>query len=556
MISSRWLVRDLLLLLILSYTAFWWNLGKLGLIDPDEPFYALSAREMVQSGDWLTPQIFGAPQFEKPIFYYWMLSGSYRVFGESEFAGRFPTAASATVLVLLAYAFARRLFNPRAGLLAGMFMTGGLVMALMGRLMLTDIPLAVFITASLYAYWRSQEEPQRRNRWIFLHMFFSALGVLTKGPIGSLIPLFSIAAHTILARRPWALRGRGFWSGLVAYAAIVGPWYTMMLQKHGWSFVDEFFYRDNWLRFIRAEHASNNHFWYYPAVLLIGSIPWLPALLMAIRRFIAAPRGNPALLFTGCWLVPNLLFLTAAQSKLPSYAFFLFVPLALLTGMALDALLSRGFETRAEKGMVLGAAGVQAVALVIAPFIKPVQPFGVPVWVFGLVLVAAFGALMMQRYRTWIGLTAISSTMFIGCALTLGFPALEETLSIRPVAQKMAAMQRPGEPLLAGKFALRGIAFYTKQSVAVLSNKQHPFWADHPVKIIVGTQGLSEMLEQHPSALCTMRRSDWKSFSATNGYGMVQPEWIGENVLTRAERRMPQKVVAAQPGNTLETPTN
>jgi len=263
---------------------------------------------MVASGDWMTPQIFGAPQFEKPILYYWMQGASYCAFGESEFAGRFPAALSATVLVLLTYGFARRVFNPRAGLIAGLFMAGG-VICLMGRLMLTDIPLAVFVTASLFCYWLAVEEPERRNRWVFWHLFFSGLAVLTKGPIGSLIPLFATLSFTWFGRRPWVLRGRGLWFGLAAYSVIVFPWYGLMLVKHGWKFVDEFFYRDNWLRFIQAEHKSNNHFWYYPAVLLLGSIPWLPAALLAFRRLIGGLRTNPAMLFVACWFLPNLRFL-------------------------------------------------------------------------------------------------------------------------------------------------------------------------------------------------------------------------------------------------------
>ena len=93
------------LLLLICFVAFWWRLGKIGLVDPDEPFYSQTCREMVQTGDWLTPKIFGKPQFEKPILYYWLVSASYKVFGENEFAGRVPSALPATLAVLAVYAF-------------------------------------------------------------------------------------------------------------------------------------------------------------------------------------------------------------------------------------------------------------------------------------------------------------------------------------------------------------------------------------------------------------------------------------------------------------------
>ena len=94
---------------------FWWRLGFIGLIDPDEPFYAETAREMVETGDWLTPHIFGQPQFEKPILYYWLVAASFEGFGITEFAGRLPTAVFATLIVLMTYAFGARIFNRRAG---------------------------------------------------------------------------------------------------------------------------------------------------------------------------------------------------------------------------------------------------------------------------------------------------------------------------------------------------------------------------------------------------------------------------------------------------------
>lgn len=530
-------MRDLLILLLLSYAAFWWNLGKLGLVDPDEPFYALTGREMVQSGDWMTPRIFGQPQFEKPIFYYWMLAGSYRVFGESEWAGRLPAAVAATLLVLLTYAFARRMFNARAGLIAGVFMTGGLELCLMGRLMLTDIPLALFITASLFCYWLALEEPERRHRWIFAHMVFTGLAVLTKGPIGTLVPLFATLSFTYFGKRPWMLRGRGFWLGLTAYAAIVLPWYSLMTVEHGWKFIDEFFYRDNWLRFIKAEHPANNHFWYYPGVLLLGSIPWLPAVLLAFRRLAVGLKSTPAMLFCGCWFLPNLLFLTAAQSKLPSYGFYLFLPLAFLVGAALDSVLSHGFQTRGEKAMVIGAAIFQAAVTFAAPFLPVARPFAVTVWAFSAALAVAGGALLLRRYRLWLAATALSTVVFILCALTFSFGPMERMLSIRPIAQKMKAERRDGEPLLAGKFALRGVVYYTGFPVAVLSRKPHPFWADHPVKVIVGRGELDQLLADHPTALCTMRQADWSTFYKSTAFGSQDHgEWFGENLLIRAYR--------------------
>ena len=91
-------IRDLALILLVCLFVFWWRLGSLGLIDPDEPFYAQTAREMVATGDWITPQIFGQPQFEKPILFYWLTALSFETFGENEFAARVSSALPATLI--------------------------------------------------------------------------------------------------------------------------------------------------------------------------------------------------------------------------------------------------------------------------------------------------------------------------------------------------------------------------------------------------------------------------------------------------------------------------
>src|SRR5436309_1553874 len=180
--------RHALTLLAVCFLVFWWRLGTLGLIDPDEPFYAQSAHEMARSGDWITPKIYGQPQFEKPVFYYWLVAGSYRVFGENEFSGRVPSALFGTLAVLLTWAFARRAFNPRVALLAGLALATGLEVGIMSRLMLTDVPLAVLLAGSVFGFYLAQIEPGRRDRWMFLHLVSSGLAVMMKGPIGSAIP--------------------------------------------------------------------------------------------------------------------------------------------------------------------------------------------------------------------------------------------------------------------------------------------------------------------------------------------------------------------------------
>ncbi len=548
--------RDYALLLLISFFAFWFLLGKIGLIDPDEPFYAMTAREMVESGDWLTPQIFGKPQFEKPIFYYWLAAGSFAIFGESEFTGRLPTAIAATVMVLLTYWIGRRLFNRQTGFIAGLYMATGLELCIMGRLMLTDIPMTIFVSASLFCYWLALEEPNKRDKWIFWHLVFAGLAVLTKGPIGSLATLMATISFTIFAKKPFLLRpSKGLWWGLLAYAIIVVPWYTLMIVKYKWAFVDEFFIRDNFLRFIRAEHPANNNPWYYPGVFFVGSIPWLPGFVLAVRDLFQNVRTDLPRLFVKTWFLSNFLFLTAAASKLPSYGFYLFVPAALMIAYGVNRLITQGFRSNGEKWTLIGAAALQAVAAVVAPFVEIVAQFKGAVWLFAVGLFVVLIALWMQKWRLWLGATAVSAILFVVGALTLSYQPAEEMLSIRPITEHIKEVRKPGEPLMAGKFAIRGVWFYLKEPVTVIAQNERPFWADHPLEIIPGKKQLEKYLRAHnDSALVVMRPPEWDKYHNFKAFQQTEPHrWYGKNLFIRGQLE-PKKPKAPKTQATPDAP--
>src|SRR5262249_38979733 len=140
--------RDLLLIALLCGLFFFWRLGHLPLIDPDEPFYALTTREMLAARDWVVPRIFGHPQFEKPPMVYWLMMSSMSVLGQNEAAARLPMAASAAALAFAVYAFGARHFGRRAALVSAVVLTTGVQFMITSRLVLTDMIFALFTSAS------------------------------------------------------------------------------------------------------------------------------------------------------------------------------------------------------------------------------------------------------------------------------------------------------------------------------------------------------------------------------------------------------------------------
>src|SRR5438309_1213672 len=154
----------LVLLLTLCALLFFLGLGTLGLTDRDEGSNAEAAREMVASGDWLTPTLNGSPRFAKPILIYWLISGSYLAFGVSEFTARLPSALFGTLLVLMQYVFATRMFGPTVGLRAALMLLLNFEVLALGRMVLTDMVLVFFTTLSIFCFFLAASPPDGRGR--------------------------------------------------------------------------------------------------------------------------------------------------------------------------------------------------------------------------------------------------------------------------------------------------------------------------------------------------------------------------------------------------------
>ena len=207
-----------------------------------------------------------------------------------------------------------------------------------------------FISASVFSFWLATEEEAKRDKWMFIHLVASGCAALTKGPIGLLIPTIGSFAYLRLTgqRSPW--RGRGFWLGVLAWLLITVPWYATMFSNFGMEYWQRFFVHENWERLVDAEHDHSNHVWYYPMILFAGSMPWIPLLVAAFVQSCRDIKTDRRVLFIVCWIVPNIIFFTIAQSKLPTYVFFLFVAIALLMGRTLDAWLNGRFADPARSG--------------------------------------------------------------------------------------------------------------------------------------------------------------------------------------------------------------
>ena len=334
----------LLALLVLSGLLFFLGLGDMGLTDRDEGRNAEAGREMFESGDRLTPMFNGELRVAKPVFLYWLMEQSYRLFGVNEFAARFPSALFGVGLILIHYLFLVHQRDQTVALFGSLMLLLNLEILGLGRAALTDSVLIFFTTASLYGFWLGLHGTGGVRRWIWAFYIGMALATLTKGPVGFAVPLIVAALYLT-----WTRRWRDYWqkgvpfAGMLLFILLAAPWYAAMFLVHGDAYATGAKAHTIGRFFSPMEGHQGTIFFYLP-VLLLGFFPWsalLPVPLYRtlkdwylIRRARTHPdhTGTPELdLFAALWLVGVLVFFTASATRLPHYIGPLFPAAALLT---------------------------------------------------------------------------------------------------------------------------------------------------------------------------------------------------------------------------------
>jgi 4-amino-4-deoxy-L-arabinose transferase-like glycosyltransferase len=341
--SSAWDVFRLIALCVIIYGA---GLGRYALNNPDEGRYAEIPREMLATGDYVTPRLNGVKYFEKPPLAYWLVAGCLRVFGPGETAARATPALFALLGVVLLYAAARRLHGRETAWWSALVLATSLLYFAHARILLIDMVVAVLISAVLICFLLGVREPVGPSRrWLFYGLYASAaLATLAKGLIGFLLP-GAVMFFWLLLFNQWR-RLRPFYlpTGLVIFAAIAAPWHLLVAQRNPeWAWF--YFVHEHWLRFTTTTHGRYEPWWFFLPVVVLGLFPWTGFLWPALRQ--AATGGWTQRIaraddwFPVLWAGFILLFFSASQSKLVPYVLPVFPPLAWLVGRLIADLRTR-----------------------------------------------------------------------------------------------------------------------------------------------------------------------------------------------------------------------
>ncbi len=338
----------LIALFILYVAIYIIPLGGRPLITPDEYRYAEISREMIESGDWITPRLVNVRYFEKPVMGYWLNAISISVFGENAFAVRLSSAISAGLSALLIWLLVWRFTrdDETAWLSAGIFLTCGLVY-FVGTFAVLDSPTTMFLNGALVSFFfAASEEKWSRFKVLALAMFgiFCGLAFLTKGFLAFAVPVAAIVPYMFWEKR---------WKELFVLPWI--PILTALLVVLPWALMIHFRESDYWHYFFWVEHVqrllgknATQHpepFWLYVPVLLIGAVPWallLPCAFISLRKNFRQMSSRPLMRYAICWLVFPFLFFSVSSGKLATYILPCFAPLAIILAVSMIAYFRTG----------------------------------------------------------------------------------------------------------------------------------------------------------------------------------------------------------------------
>lgn len=313
------------------------RLGAEPLTSPNEGLYAEAAREMVEGHDLIVPHINSVVYFEKPPLLYWLAAAAMVVFGENAMAARLPSALAGIASVYFVLLMGGFLLGPRpARSLPAIVLATSLGFVIMARQVMFDALLCATITASLVLFWMASE---RKSRAAVYGMYAAlALGVMTKGLMGLLLPAMVIVVYCAVAR-DWArLKPLANLGGLALFLALAVPWHVAAaLRNH--DFLWFYFVNEHVMRYLAKRWPydfPHQQAWVPALGVIYLAMPWsvlLPAFGYYVRSL---PRRGlrlrPELIFVLCWALVPLLFFTLSKSRTAYYMLPVIPPFALLVG--------------------------------------------------------------------------------------------------------------------------------------------------------------------------------------------------------------------------------
>ncbi|MGJ5633616.1 ArnT family glycosyltransferase [Nostoc sp. CALU 1950] len=594
---------SILWLMVIGWIAFGWNLGNIGLIDETEPLFAEASRQMFVTGDWITPFFNGETRFDKPALIYWCQAIAYYIIGVNEWAVRLPSAIAAFGLVCLAFYTVHWYLGKQDELAqvsrptrrySTSFMAAAL-MALNGetiiwaRIGVSDMLLTGCMASALLCFFlgyagkegtgdlglgtgekfsqsRSEATSLFPNKWYLAFYVLIAGAILTKGPVGIVLPgLIVVAFLLYVGKFLEVLREMRVLVGILIILGFSVPWYALVIWRNGWNFINAFFGYHNLERFTEVVNGHSAPWYFYFLVVLLGFAPYsvyLPASIVRLKfwqrsHWSSQERFQQFGLFAWFWFAGIFSFFSIAVTKLPSYVLPLMPAAAILVALlwsdlfqdkdTRDTISVSSSPTPPISLSFLRVSGwvnviflsVLSTALfnitqilgsdpAITNFHELIKQSGLPViagviWLVCAVVVA--GLLLSRRWNYIIGINLLGFVAFLIFVLTPAsfFIDRERQLPLRELSAVILEAKQPNEELIMLGFKKPSVVFYSNIHVNYLRFPQEA--TEHiQNQAAKGLQPPSLLLlaEQKKFLQMDLQPDDYKSLSTKGAYNLVR----------------------------------
>ena len=499
----------LIVLLALAALPYFVNLGTTSIIDANEAFYAETPREMIESGNYISPTFNYEPRLNKPPLSYWVVAAAYHVAGVSLGAARVPIALGAMVMLATAYLLGRQAFSARAGLVAAVTLAATPRMLLFSRRIIIDVYTAMFLGLTLLAFLMAELQPERRRRWLMAMYAAVGLGILTKGPVAVAVPALVFLVYVAMTRQFSAIRRMMLPAGALIVAAIVVPYYAALYAQQGWDAIASFLFRENLARYTEGVGAPDRGpLFYLPVVFTDLYFPWslvLPVALALVPWTARARAGggdgagpsaassgrSRARLLLGLWIVVIVVFFSLSNGQQDLYVLPFIAAGAALVGGAIDGWLARTLSPRLDRAVTWSVTATALIlALIGAAAVWYSRGIGATfplagVFPSGLLLAGAAAAalgVLARRARGQAAVLVLGAMIAIQWMLVLqALPDFERYKPVPHAARVVLGLEARPSAVGTYKIAAPSLVFYLRRHVDEMFTEEElgRFFATH-----------------------------------------------------------------------------
>ena len=518
-----------------------------GLMDDVDAVQAQIARNMLDSGDWVTARLDGVAYLEKSPLKYWMIAVSYMLFGVHDWSARIPLALSVVLLCWLTARFGAWAFSERVGLYAGLVLATCIGLFLFTRIQIPDAILTMTVTLAMWGFLRAldQDEPNPRL-WAAAMAASIGVGLLLKGLIAALFPIAGALLYLFFSRQ---LFHRSIWrrlhifSGVLIVLAIAAPWHVLATIRnppyfdftmksepgkyHGFFWF--YFLNEHVFRFLNMRHPRDYNtfpralFWLFHLLWLFPWSVFLPG--AATLSYKPVDRAGRTRLLALCWTGFLLVFFTFSTTQ-EYYSMPCYPALALLIACAM-AKEDRWITAGSKVASLIAAVAALAIAAILAHVWNLPAPGDIsqaltqnpeaytlslghlgdltldsfaylklPLAFAGLAfVVGALGTFRFRGVKTFLAM-AVMMVMFLHAA-RLALAVFDPYLGSRPLAE--ALLHSPDGQLIVDDqyYTFSSVFFYTNRRALLLNgrvnNLEYGSYAPHAPKVFIDDAQLKDM---------------------------------------------------------------